>query len=105
MSKWLTKMASSVLGSMWNFRSAIIDEAPQSMRYRLSVASSKKQALYRPPLPKASPDPKNLTCIALPLLDHLAMLGHFSAFDDIVTGQNVHTQMCEDESLRRDRTR
>jgi hypothetical protein len=86
-------MASIALGSISNFRSAIIDEAPQSIRYRLSIASSKKQALFRPPLPKASPDPKNLTRMAIALVKSRSSCRPrlLPAFDDIVVGQHVHT--------------
>src|SRR5262245_35953851 len=93
-------MASIVLGSISNLRSAIIEEAPQSIRYRLCDASSKKQALYRPPLPKASPDPKNLTCMAATLARSLARSASLVVLM-IWWNASMSTQMCEDESPRK----
>src|SRR5579875_1132256 len=49
---------------MPNLRMAIIEDAPQSTRKAPIRSRTWKQVLKRPPLPKASPDPRNCTSIA-----------------------------------------
>src|SRR6266702_4383970 len=54
------------LGSTWALRIATIEEAPQSISTLPCAARSRwKQVLKRPPLPKASPEPRNCRRIAL----------------------------------------
>ena len=55
-----------LFGSTPNLRIAISEEAPQSMRKRVFPSSTRKQVLNRPPLPKASPQPRKRSFIANP---------------------------------------
>ena len=53
-------------GSMPNLRIAIIEEAPQSMRKAPRLSLTWKHVLKRPPLPNASPEPRNCNSIGNP---------------------------------------
>ena len=59
--RWLTSTVEMALGSTCHLRIATIEEAPQSIStLPWAVRSRWKQVLKRPPLPKASPETRNV---------------------------------------------